>query len=629
MSKQQYQYDWWNGDEGEVHTQVMEYVAAVENAQADTYDRYVKLASLYDPNSRESEADSYGYSGGGSRSFGSFRSGSTMSQNVIASNVDTVVAAVAATEVRVRFMTDDGDWSDQRRAKHLEWYSEALGKSLNMDEAARLGFKDCALKGTGIVKVFPDYDQKKVCVERVLPDDIIVDDGECRAGNPPRQVHYRRFVDRESLKMQFPEKAEEIEAAHRSEMASTHPAWRYWADYRPLERDETVVVESHRLPIGVPGSDHYKPGRHTICISGCDLYDEEWEKPFFPYAVIKWSDRDKGWHGIGLGERIAGHQRLLNKLNWQIDRQLDQLAVPTTYVRAADAKLAVKATNRLGTIATYKADLPKTILPQAVSGETYKRAEDVLSSAYEESGVSRLAASSMKPAGLESGAALREYRDQTTQRFSIQEKNFEKFRMDILWLALDACKDLGPDAPVMRRKSRFGAKRIKWSQVDMGDVGISMAAASNISRTPAGRTQTVLEYAQTGVISQDEARRLLQHPDLERAMSLFNAALEDIERCIEEILDGGELVPEPYQNLKLGVYRFQMAYLKAIADGAPERILDKLQQWLVQAAWIQGKAQEAELQAQAQAAAPQFQDAPAQAVPQSALAPEAIGVAPA
>ena len=186
-----------------------------------------------------------------------------------------------------------------------------------------------------------------------------MDDGECRSGNQPKQLHYRRFVDREALKIRFPEKAEEIERSHRTELATNQSAWRYWADYRLLERDETVVVESWRLPVGVPGTDYYKPGRHSICISGCDLYDEEWEKPFFPFAVIKWSDRDKGWYGIGLAERIAGHQRLLNKINWQIDRQLDQHAVPTTYVRAADAKLAVKATNRLGTCLLYTSPSPR------------------------------------------------------------------------------------------------------------------------------------------------------------------------------------------------------------------------------------------------------------------------------
>jgi hypothetical protein len=119
---------------------------------------------------------------------------------------------------------------------------------------------------------------------------------------------------------------------------------------------------------------------------------------------------------------------------------------------------------------------------------------------------------------------------------------------------------------------------------------VQIAAASNLAKTPAGRTQLALEWAQAGVISQDEARRLMQHPDTERSMSLYTAALDDIERCIEEILDGEVLVPEPYQSLKMLLWRGQQAYLKACSDGAPEEILEAFHTWLVQAAWVEGQA---------------------------------------
>jgi hypothetical protein len=49
-----------------------------------------------------------------------------------------------------------------------------------------------------------------------------------------------------------------------------------------------------------------------------------------------------GWFGISAAERIAGHQRVINKGNWQIDRLIDQYAVPTTYVDMANASIAVK-----------------------------------------------------------------------------------------------------------------------------------------------------------------------------------------------------------------------------------------------------------------------------------------------
>jgi hypothetical protein len=560
---------WWQAEKGDVHTLVMPYVQEVERVQSDFFDRLVKIAALYDP-TEQSALDGRGVQ-------------ALVSENVIASNVDTVTAIVAAAEIRVRFMTDDGDWSTQRRARHLGHYADGLNRQLDLDPVCVQAFKDGALKGTGLVKVYTD-EFGEIRVERTLVDDIIVDQGEARVG-APKQLHQRMLVSAESLKAAFPDDADAIDVA----VSSSNR--RDWADYRPVENDEVVAIESWKLPMGKRDAKGYVPGRRTITISGVDLVDEEYHKHCFPFAVFRWSARDKGWYGIGLGERLAGHQRLINKTNWQVDRAIDQAAVPTTYVSMADANIAVKTVNRLGSIAVTKSgQAPVTVTPPAVSAEVYRRQEVVKASAFEESGVSRMAAQSMKPGGLDSGAALREYRDATTQRFAQQEKGFERLKLDVMLLVLDCCKDLGESAPTVIRKSKHGPKAIEWGDVDMGEVRVQIAAASALSKTPAGRLQLALEWAQAGVISQDEARRLMQHPDTERAMSLYTAALDDIERCIEEVLDGEVLVPEPYQNLKMGLWRFTQAYLKACADGAPEEIKEAMRQWLVQAAWVESKA---------------------------------------
>lgn len=566
---------WWKAESGDVNKLVFAYVSEVERVQSDFYDRLSKIAALYDP-SEGSALDGRGVQ-------------ALVSENVIASNVDTVTAIIAATEVRARFMTEDGDWSTQRRAKHLEWYADALSKKLDAHATCVDGFKDTALKGTGLVKVYIDgFDQ--VRLERTIVDDIIVDQGEARVG-PPRQMHQRMIVSAESLKAMFPGDDAELAIDSALRGASSLNERREWADYRPIDTDEVVCIESWRLPVGKKGAKGYIPGMRAITIDGFDLLVEPYHKPFYPFAVIRWCKRDKGWYGIGLGERLAGHQRAMNKMNWQVDRTLDQNAVPTTYVSMADANIAVKTVNRIGSIAVTKSgQAPVTVIPPAVSGEVYRRQEVVKASSFEESGVSRMAAQSMKPGGLDSGAALREYRDATTQRFALQEKAFERFYLDVIWLVLDACKDLGADAPPVIRRSKFGPKHIKWADVDMGEVRVQIAAASQMSKTPAGRTQLALEWAQAGVISQDEARRLMQHPDTERSISLYTAAMDDLERCAEEMLDGENLAPEPHQNLKMGLWRLQQIMLKADADGAPEDVLEGLRNWLSMAADIEAKA---------------------------------------
>ncbi len=563
-----YSSPWHRARKGEVHAKVIDYVSTVEQNQWDIFDRFVKLECLYDPNGPVALNN---LSNEGNRG---------VTENVIASNIDTVSAAISTVDVRSRFMTDGGDWSDQRTARHLEWYIEGLAKQLERAVRCRAAFKASAKKGTGIVKVFIDP-FKQIKVEHVLVDDLVVDEKQCRNGGAPREIHRRRFVDKDELAAMFPDHEEAI-----WRLQPGGGGERLWAGYRPLDDNEVVVIESHRLPIGVPDAEGYRKGRHTIVANGLDLVDEEWSKPFFPYAKIVWTERDAGWYGISLAERIAGHQRALNRRNVQIERALDLSAFPTTYVRRADASLAVKTTNRVGQVVVYNSDLPVTITPPVLSGETYQSREDLKRSADEESGVNRMAAHGAKPAGLDSGVALREYRDQTTQRFALQEQAFERLNLDVDWLILDCCKDLGKDAPEIMRNTKFGARRVKWSDVDMGDVRVQIVAASTLPRTPSGRSQLVLEWAQAGIISMDSARRLVGHPDLEKELSLYTAALESVEHAIEEIEDGRVVVPEPFDNLAMIQWRGQQRYLQIRDLGAPEDILEALRQYVVTATWM-------------------------------------------
>ncbi len=602
---------WWLAEEGKVFTRVLDQVQGIEREQFDRFDQFVKLAALYDPNGVA------GREMGGSESATGF-----ITENVIASNVDTVTAAIATIDCRARFMTDDGDWETQRTARHLEWYAEGISKLFDVDPKIALAFgQGAAVRGTGLVYV--GIDDGKLCVEHVLADDVVVDERECRSGGIPKQMHRRQIVDKDDLIAKYPQFEEAIK---RATSGSMRAGMSTWAGYRPIENNQIVVVHSWIRALG------NRKGRYTKCIEGQDLEDKEWTDEGFPFAKIVWSERVGGWYGIGLAERIKGHQRVLNKGNWQVDRIVDQNAVQTLFVRRADAKLAVQSVNRLGSIAVINGEPPTSPILPVVHPELYRRLDTAKASASMESGVSQMAQHGTKPAGLDSGVALREYRDQTTQRFATQEKAYERLKLDVILLMLGCCKKLGKAAPVVMKRTRFGAKKIPWSKVDMGDVKVSIAAAANLSRTPAGRTQLVLELAQAGIVSQDSARRLISHPDAERELSLYTAAIENIEKCFDEIADGNVVMPEPYTNLKLAVWRGQQQYLIWRDDGAPESVLEDLRQFIVVAADRLAPPEVANANAPAMGqpanenADPSAMAMPADAPPQAALAAQAMNL---
>ena len=137
----QYADQWQNVDEGKVHEAIFRQVPELEQRQSSIYERFVRLEALYDPNNG-SVVDQYAFENRG-----------IVNENTIASNVDTVKAVVAETEISPRVETDDADWSTQRRARHTEWYAEGLLALFDVHDKARRGFKEAAKKGTGLCKV--------------------------------------------------------------------------------------------------------------------------------------------------------------------------------------------------------------------------------------------------------------------------------------------------------------------------------------------------------------------------------------------------------------------------------------------------------------------------------------------
>ncbi len=561
---------WWASDAGKVHERLIPYVEQVERQQADLFDRFVKLTCLYDPYSPAASA----YRDRDQRLVDG-----VMQENVIASNCDAIAGTISATDVRVKFTPTGETWKVQRQARQLDWYADELGKDLGVDDHCRRGFHAGSLKGTSLVKSWIDgFD--RIRSGPVPVDDIVVDDAESR-GHAPRHMQHRMLVGREVLIAEYPEKATEIMRAQTSGRA-----WKRWAGYRPIPQDQIVVIETWRLPLGPKGHKKYVPGRHCIVIDGCDLIDDPWHRQGFPFAVFRWTDRPESWYGIGGAERIIGHQRKLNRRNVQIDRQVDQGAFPTTFVRLADANLAVRTTSRAGAVVPYKSDIPKTIFPPAVSPETYQDRETTKASSFEEFGQSRMSATATKPAGIDSGIALREFRDQTTQRFAHQEKGFEQFKIDTILNALECAKELGDKAPTFMRRGAFGRKKIEWPAIDIDQARRWAQASSPIADTPSGRRQLAMEMAQGGLISKDSALRLSMPNsdlDVEAEMSLYIESRENIDATIDEIEDGAQLTPEPYQNLPMGIWLMTIAYQRDQRNGAPENVLEGLRQWTVTA----------------------------------------------
>jgi hypothetical protein len=588
---------------------VLSYVRALEEEYAGRAELNLRNAWLYGSCDLRALV--------GSRSAASVDDRHSAGENYVKSVIDTAASMIAKNRPKATFVTDGADFSTQRRARQLDRFVEAMFQKHDVYQKAVAVFVDACVFGTGVMKIVPS--DGEVCVERILPDEILVDEVECRTSSP-RQIHQRKLVDRDVLKGMFPDHADEIDGAKVGDDGRHH------ASHIRLESTQLAVVESYRLPSVAGAGD----GIHSIVADGVTLLWEEWSDDCFPFVFYRWTNRLAGFWGDGLCFELAKLQYRLDKLNERIETGQDLICVPRVWVDIGSKVQRQQINNEIAGVFQYRGKPPLFQTAQAFGPEVYQERERIIQKMFSIAGISQMSAQSQKPAGLESAVALREFNDIETQRFAIQAQAYESMFLDIARHIVGVCKELnrGKKPARVAYKTRDIVKMIDWSEVDMDEDQYAMGveASSLLSRTPAGRTQQVIEWTQANLISGDEARRLLGHPDLERTQSLHNAAIEDIEAVIEHLLDEVPEVPEPYQNLTLGIERVQMALLKARRDGAPENILESMRTWIDQASHILTPPQPAGMPAAPPVDGAAPPDAMGMAV-SNALPPESVGAA--
>lgn len=597
---------WWkvpfaeDGEDSEVHKSVFPHVIALEEEQKDIQLLHVRNSVLYSNDNVTNFGRTLKTVEAPSKPVG------RSAYNVIQQSVDTATAMIAKNRPKAAFLTDGGDYELQLKSELLDKFVYGVFESSGLyDECIRV-FEDGAWSGTGALKIFAEDDRIKA--ERVLIDEIIVDQRECRYGKP-RQLHQRRFVHAETLKEQFPEHAELIAKANKD-------AKKPYASFHKLG-ELVAVVESWYLA-SRPGKNN---GRHTITISNCTLLDEKYDDDDYPFIFCRWHNRITGFYGVGIAERLTGIQLRINQLLRFIDRMQTLMSKPILFMEAGGAQ-KLQLINNKGDVVVipYTGRQPSFYTPTAVSVEIYQYVAQLKQEAFELEGISRMQAHMQKPQDLESGKALREWHDMGADRQSLQAISYANLFKEAAFKIVKLSKKIYGDNEKFTTifQAKTFVQRIDWSEVDMdADAFVIKVDISSLNaRTPAGRTQDVIDMLQSGLISPAQGRRLLDHLDIERDSDLSNAAIENIERTIWNLRRGKYSSPEPFQNLKLGLAMVQEAYLMTRDQEAPEDILELFRKWMENAEGLQQKAlQKAQEQQAAMAAAQQPPMPPPMGVP--------------
>lgn len=488
--------------------------------------------------------------------------------NVVQSCVDTLVARITQSRPRPVFLTDNGDHSQRKLAKQLNQF--ILGEFYQTDAYAlgELILRDASVLGTGCLKIFEAADGK-VGVERKLFTELLVDPNESMYGSP-RQLFEVKLIDRDVLLDLFPDKRSIVLSAEQAYPDNS-------ADASKTVSDQVLVVEGWHLKSGPNAKD----GRRMIVCSSGSLVDEEFTKDDFPFVFLHYNPRLLGFFGQGLCEQLMGTQMEINKLLITISQAINLVGVPRVFVEDGSKVVKAHLNNQIGSIVTYRGTKPEYEVAPCMPAEVYAQLQRLVDYAYQQSGISALSAAAQKPAGLDSGTALREYDDLQSDRFAALSRRYDNFFIDLAYKITDQAKDIAEKTGKYQTiyPNKDGTREIDICKADLLDnpFVIQCFDASSLPRDPAGRLQKVTEMLQAGMITMAEGRRLLDYPDLEQEEKLANAAEERILQILDDIVEKGKYTPpDSFMNLQLALDLSNKYYNLYIEAKLPEKRAEML-----------------------------------------------------
>jgi hypothetical protein len=186
----------------------------------------------------------------------------------------------------------------------------------------------------------------------------------------------------------------------------------------------------------------------------------------------------------------------------------------------------------------------------------YAQLQRLINYGYQQEGISSLDAQAQKPAGLNSGEAIRSYDDISTDRMAAFSRKWDEAYVDLAYQIIDLAKEIcereGSYSTVYPNKD--GTRQIDLPKADLLEdkFVIQCFNMSSLPRDPAGRQAKIVEMIQAGMISVKEGRRLLDYPDLEQVEKLANASEERIFQILDEIVEDGIYTPpDPFMDLQL------------------------------------------------------------------------------
>jgi hypothetical protein len=295
--------------------------------------------------------------------------------------------------------------------------------------------------------------------------------------------------------------------------------------------------------------------------------EDEWESEHSPFVFYHWCDPVDGFYSPSAVEQALPYQIRLNEINEVIRDAQDIMARPRLLVAEGSRVNPLELDNLIARVIKYTGIKPEAVTWSAVSPELYNERDRVVMTCQRQFGISDMATSAAPPpsARYDSSAAFREFNAIQDDRLADPSQRLEKFYLDVAKTIVRTIDRTGAKPTTMWYSGGRHARceKIDWSAIDIDKDAyvLQMEATSLYDSGPAAVRDNLEKQLAMGLITPEQYRLELSHPDDSAELSIQAAAAADIRRVVELLEEGKYEHPVPIQDLVNGVQFVTLAYL--------------------------------------------------------------------
>lgn len=518
---------------------------SLEDIQQEIHEQNLYSAQLY--SNRELAAFDWGNS---SMYRTSLSPVSRTGENLVLMVVDTLVSQIGKNRPKARPQTRGASWKLRQNAKKLDKFLYGEFTRNRLYEKGKSVFRDACIFGFGAVYVCMEGD--RAIIERVFPDELIVDQMEAVSLGAPRHWYRRRVLPCEMICSTY--------GCDKEELTESAKQVEYNLDYRSVGAGHVVLVEGWQC------ATEDGPGRYVVACGNMLLKDKPYKLKTPPFAIYQWQPPLSGFYSGSAVEQALPYQIRLNEINDVIRDAQDLMGRPRILVAEGSRVSPLEVDNAVARFIKYTGVKPEAVTWPAISSELYNERDRQVRICLEQFGISALASKVTPPAQarFDSSPAFREFNAIQDDRLADPSQRFERFYLDVADLLIRVIKGSGKN-PTTTWVSG-GAHQIEvieWDDIDLDEDAyvLQLEATSVFDSTPSAIRDELEKQLGMGLITPEEYRLQLSHPDDESELSLQAAAADDIRRVVDLLEDGEYESPTPIQDLVNGVQIVSLAAL--------------------------------------------------------------------